>query len=304
MSGNVYHLEEFAERYSGLMRVVERSIATRNLPLVEARVLLAIAAQAGNSAGLCRELAMDSGQVSRLIASLERKGLVNREPDPANKKSQLLRLTLVGEEQASRAAARRNDVALRILESMAPNERASFYRACRNLGDYAANDTAIDWQPNLRPMTVNDVGPLIEQAVSSNCDHGPKFDGTFATHVCRIFGEQLDRNRARHIHQMVCERAGQIAGCILAEKYGDTVTIKLLSVHYGHHGFGVASELVGSAERWASDHRSAIIEASIRTSGQRRNVYSRCGWDLGQEKSVNKFGQRFQLQTWEKLLHE
>jgi DNA-binding MarR family transcriptional regulator/GNAT superfamily N-acetyltransferase len=65
-------------------------------PLGEGRVLFEIGADGATPRDVRARLGLDSGYLSRLIGSLEREGLVERSPNPADRRTTRLRLTRAG----------------------------------------------------------------------------------------------------------------------------------------------------------------------------------------------------------------
>src|SRR3954471_13920086 len=70
------------------------------LPLGEARVLFEIgSAGAATPRDVRARLGLDSGYLSRVLGSLKRHGLVEETPNPSDRRSKRLRLTLAGRAQ-------------------------------------------------------------------------------------------------------------------------------------------------------------------------------------------------------------
>ena len=65
-------------------------------PLAELRVLFEIGAEGATPRDIRVRLGLDSGYVSRMIGALKRDRLVTAEPDPADRRGVLVRLTAEG----------------------------------------------------------------------------------------------------------------------------------------------------------------------------------------------------------------
>jgi len=89
-------------------RWIERLLASGEPPLTPAQYLAlrAIAAEPLAAAELARRAGVSGAAVSQLVAALESAGWVEREPEPADRRRHLLRLTPAGV-QAFEAATRR-----------------------------------------------------------------------------------------------------------------------------------------------------------------------------------------------------
>ena len=66
-------------------------------PLGEGRVLFEIGADGATPRDVRARLGLDSGYLSRLLGSLEREGLIERNPNPADRRTTRLRLTRAGQ---------------------------------------------------------------------------------------------------------------------------------------------------------------------------------------------------------------
>ena len=65
-------------------------------PLGEARVLFEIGPDGATPRDVRARLGLDSGYLSRMLGALERDGLIERTPNPADRRSERLRLTEAG----------------------------------------------------------------------------------------------------------------------------------------------------------------------------------------------------------------
>ena len=72
---------------------------------------------------LAERLRLEKSTVSRMVADLERKGLLLRERDPANRRFYRLRLTPAGRKLHAGMAAAMHEHFVRSVSSMAPAER-------------------------------------------------------------------------------------------------------------------------------------------------------------------------------------
>jgi DNA-binding MarR family transcriptional regulator len=98
------------------------------LTYAEWRVLVRIAAMAdGCTAGQVAELAwVDCAEVSRAISSLERKGLLSRRKNSADRRTSLVFLTEAGQAQYRVTLERRSRFHEQLLSGLSQEERATF----------------------------------------------------------------------------------------------------------------------------------------------------------------------------------
>lgn len=80
-----------------MIGVLEEGYLASPFTVTEARILYELATRAEVSAvDLVRDLGLDAGYVSRLLADFERRGLVARNPSPSDGRRTMVRLTISG----------------------------------------------------------------------------------------------------------------------------------------------------------------------------------------------------------------
>src|SRR5258706_9558036 len=96
-------VRRFNRFYTRRIGALRGGLAGSPFPLPEARVLYELAHRSGATAtAIGRDLALDAGYLSRLLAGLRRKGLVRATRSPRDARASLLALTRKG----ARAVAR------------------------------------------------------------------------------------------------------------------------------------------------------------------------------------------------------
>jgi DNA-binding MarR family transcriptional regulator len=75
---------------------------------------------------LARLAAVEQPTMANTLARMERDGLIARAPDPADRRSTLLRLTRAGQQRAESALAAAGEVNALALSALAPGERPQF----------------------------------------------------------------------------------------------------------------------------------------------------------------------------------
>ena len=82
---------------------------------------------------LGRHTAMDPATIQGVVQRLQARGLIQRRPDPDDRRVTLLSLTAAGRELAGRAIARARDVTRATLEPLSPAERTQLVELLRKL---------------------------------------------------------------------------------------------------------------------------------------------------------------------------
>jgi len=127
--------EQDIERVRGFNRLVARQIGALNdrylgrRPLGESRVLFEIGPDGATPRDVRARLGLDSGYLSRMIRSLQRDGLVETAPNPADRRTKRLRLTLAGRTEIETLDRLSNELAASALEPLTDGQRARLLRA-------------------------------------------------------------------------------------------------------------------------------------------------------------------------------
>lgn len=123
MESDTSTLRRFNRSYTQRVGALEESFLGLGLPLGSARLLFEIGAHPDSVHALRARLDLDSGYVSRLLRSLERKGYVSVRPDPADRRRRLVELTDAGREQRAELERRSEERAHRILDPLTARQR-------------------------------------------------------------------------------------------------------------------------------------------------------------------------------------
>src|SRR3954447_24271792 len=124
------------ERIRGFNRLVTRQVGALSdrylgrLPLGEARVLFEIRAAGGATPRDIRaRLGLDSGYLSRVLASLKRHGLIREVPTPADRRSKRLELTRAGRAEQRKLDRASDEPPPATLEPLTAEQRERLLRA-------------------------------------------------------------------------------------------------------------------------------------------------------------------------------
>ena len=123
-------LRRFNRSYTQRIGALDESFLGLGLPLGSARLLFEIGAEEAPTVQRLRaRLGLDSGYLSRLLRSLEERGLVAVEPDPADRRRRLVRLTADGRRTRERLDERSERLATELLEPLSERQRARLAEA-------------------------------------------------------------------------------------------------------------------------------------------------------------------------------
>jgi DNA-binding MarR family transcriptional regulator len=293
---------EFAGQYGHFMRSIERAGVSPGLPQAEARVAIELAHRPQTSAELTRSLAMDRGQVSRTIKSLEAKGFLER-MSPDRSQAARLELTDDGREQAYEVMGRQNEAAAARLRKLPQADRDRLFHSLSNLHGHWL-DSLKDFEVTYRDARPGELGLLVSGMVRSNelaarqAQMGEGFEG----HVLRVFARYAaHQTPARNVLRLV-ERCGIILGSIMLFAESDPKVGRIdchwINMHYIGNGFG--SQLLKDCEARARElgyHRLIVTVPASVCGGP--VIYQRHGWKQTGSDTRRAFGRMVTFETWE-----
>ena len=267
--------------------------------LTEARILFEVAHREGAAASdLARELGLDRGYMSRVLAGLERRGLIEKSRSEEDGRRLRLSLTAEGRGAFSDLDERsRREISgmlgelseeeqTRLLESMSAVEEV--------LGGAGSTRTIL-----LRQPEPGDFGWVVSR-------HGALYfreygwDESFEALVARIvaeFAEEHDPSRERC---WIAEVDGRNAGCVFLVRESETVAkLRLLLAEPEARGSGLGRRLVEECVRFA--RRAGYESITLWTNsvlGAARRIYQEAGFELVDEEEHHSFGHDLVGQNW------
>ncbi|RJF94355.1 GNAT family N-acetyltransferase [Oleomonas cavernae] len=299
LAGEVRRFNRFYTRAGGILG---ESLLGSDFSLTEARVLYELA-QGGeiSAVDLKERLNIDAGYLSRMLKQFERRGLIRREPAPADRRR--AHVVLTGEGQAAFAALdrRSQQAAADLLQPLAPQDQARLVQAMVSIQQLLAPPGAAR-RPvmTLRPHRPGDMGWVIGR-------HGALYaqeygwDETFEAFVAEIaarFIQQFDPVKERC---WIAELAGERVGCIFLVKDSDAVAkLRMLLVDPAARGHGLGRTLVAECLAFARDAGYARVRLWTNDIlHAARKLYVDAGFRLTETEHHRSFGQDLVGQTWE-----
>jgi DNA-binding MarR family transcriptional regulator/N-acetylglutamate synthase-like GNAT family acetyltransferase len=250
---------------------------------------------------LTKELGLDAGYLSRILAAFRRRGLIERRASAEDARRSELRLTKRGRSVfASLDARSRDDIGAQLARlAVADQERLVGAMASveRLLGE-PRPATGAGYV--LRPPRSGDYGWVVQRHGALYAEEygwNDAFEGLVAGIVGK-FVEHLDPKRERC---WIAERDGENVGCVFAVKQSASVAkLRLLLVEPKARGFGIGRQLVDECvtfSRAAGYKKLRLWTNSVLRAA--RGIYERAGFELVAEESHHSFGKNLVGETWE-----
>ena len=267
--------------------------------LTEARILFEVAHREGAAASdLARDLGLDRGYMSRVLAGLERKGLIEKSRSEEDGRRLRLSLTAEGRGAFSELDERsRREISgmlgelseeeqTRLLESMSAVEEV--------LGGAGSTRTIL-----LRQPEPGDLGWVVSR-------HGALYfreygwDESFEALVARIVAEFAEEHDPARERCWIAEVDGRNAGCVFLVRESETVAkLRLLLAEPESRGSGLGRRLVEECVRFA--RRAGYQSITLWTNsvlGAARRIYQEAGFELVDEEEHHSFGHDLVGQNW------
>jgi GNAT superfamily N-acetyltransferase len=237
--------------------------------------------------------------LSRVLARLERRGLVSARRSRDDRRRRALELTEAGRSAFRDLDARSTAHAAGLLAPLSAPARRRLVSALRTIeacldGERAPASTV------LRPPRPGDLGWIIESHARIYAqEYG--WDETFEALVAGIVAEYARRADPRRESAWIAEADGERAGSILCMRKDDeTAQLRLLLVEPWARGRGLGSLLVEECVRFARAARYARIELWTNdVLVDARRLYERAGFALVSQERHRSFGHDLTGQVWE-----
>jgi DNA-binding MarR family transcriptional regulator/GNAT superfamily N-acetyltransferase len=304
LAANIDAVRAFNRFYTQKIGVLREGLVDSPFALAEARVLYELSRRERPTAGgLCRELALDPGYLSRILHGFAKKRLVVRRRSAEDGRQHILALTKRG-----RAAFAGLDKGSRrqvggLLKPIAIADRTRLVTAMATIEQVFGATTAETAPYLIRAHRPGDIGWVIGRhgAIYAE-EYG--WDESFEALVAEIAAKFLRRYDAKREHCWIAERDGVNVGSVfLVKQSSTTAKLRLLLVEPKARGLGIGGRLVeecvGFARR-AGYRKVTLWTQSILVAARR--IYEQAGFSLVREEPHRSFGHDLVGEHWELTL--
>jgi DNA-binding MarR family transcriptional regulator/GNAT superfamily N-acetyltransferase len=293
----VRHFNRFFTRRIG---VVSETYLHSPYSLTEARVLYELANQNDLTAtDLGRELALDQGYLSRLLARFEQQGVVERERAEGDGRQRLVRLTAAGQTTFATLNQESHDEIAALLAELSDEDQR------RLLGAMATIERLFGARPPrsepliLRSHEPGDMGWVVQR-------HGALYaqeyhwDERFEALVAQICADFINNYQPARERCWLAELNGELVGSVFVVQASETdAKLRLLLVDPKARGMGLGTRLVQECIRFA--RRSGYRRLKLWTNSvlvEARHIYEKCGFTLVEQEAHHSFGHDLVGETW------
>ena len=301
LDARVAAVRGFNRFYTQKIGVLQEGLLESPFSLTEARVLYELAQREGATAsGLCRELGLDAGYLSRILRRFEKERLIARTRSAADGRQSLLALTEAGRAAFATLDRRSREEIATLLTALPAERQTRLVAAMQGIERLLGADAEEGPAASLRPHRPGDMGWVVSR-------HGAVYaeefgwDESFEALVAEItahFIRNFDPARERC---WIAERAGERVGSVfLVRQSAQVAKLRLLLVERAARGTGLGARLVEEAVAFARAtgyRKLALWTQSILVPARR--IYEKAGFRLKREEPHHSFGQDLVGEFWE-----
>ena len=302
-------VRHFNRLYTRRIGVLQRGYLRSPFSLAEVRVLYELAhREHATATELARELDLDAGYLSRILATFTRQGMLHRTRSDRDGREQLLSLTRHGLDtfEPLEAAAREQIGALlqRLTDRQQQRLVAAMHSIAAILGD--PQDTlgprgATQAEPCiLRRPVPGDMGWVVERHGAIYADEYG-WDEHFEALVAGIVAKFVDHFDPQRERCWIAERQGERVGCIFLVKATRTIgKLRLFLVEPDARGLGIGKRLVDDCIGFARDagYRKMRLWTQSNLLAA-RHIYARSGFRVIASEPHHSFGFDLVSERWE-----
>ena len=293
-------VRHFNRWYTQQVGALRGDLLATPYPLPQARVLFELAHRDGvTAADLAATLGLDRSYLSRLLAGLEKKGLVLRARDKADARRQSLALTAAGRRAFADLDRRSRDEVRAILAPLAPERERRLLGAMAAFEHVLGAGETTEVPFTLRAHEPGDLGWVVSR-------HGALYareygwDASFEALVAEIAAKFLREFDPARERAWIAERDGERVGCVFVVGESASVAkLRMLLVEPDARGLGLGRRLVAECIRFARSvgYRELVLWTNDVLHAARR-LYVEAGFTLVGEQRHTSFGHPLVGQTW------
>jgi len=296
----VTEVRAFNRFYTNVIGVLQEHLLHSPYSLTEVRVMYELANRGPTHlVALRRDLGVDAGYLSRIVARFESEGLATRRRSSEDGRHQILALTAAGRKLFKKLDQRSADEVGTLLTRLGEDEQRRLVGAMGAIRSLLNGSPADAGALVLRAPRPGDLGWVVARNGALYAqEHG--FNDNYEALVARIVADYAAQHDPRREAAWIAEIDGEPVGSVFCvQRDDDTAQLRLLLVDPSARGGGVGSRLVDECLRFArqAGYKRMVLWTNDVLAAARR-IYERAGFELIGEEPHTDFGQATHSQTW------
>jgi DNA-binding MarR family transcriptional regulator/GNAT superfamily N-acetyltransferase len=306
LTDRVSAVRQFNRFFTRQIGVLRESLLHSPYSLTEARILFEVAQRNNLTASaLCRELGLDAGYLSRILAGLEQQGLIEKIRAEHDGRQRLLRLTPDGAQAFELLDQRSRDEVTEMLNDLGEADQLRLLQAMQTIQSVLDQGQAFKFAEPfvLRPHEPGDMGWVTyRHGVLYAQEYG--WDARFEALVAQIVADFINNYNPARERCWIAEIGGEIVGSVFVVQASETVAkLRLLLVEPQARGLGLGTRMVEACIRFA--RRCGYQKLMLWTNSvlvDARHIYQKAGFTLVAQEAHHSFGHDLVGETWELVL--
>ncbi|HEX7737796.1 MAG TPA: bifunctional helix-turn-helix transcriptional regulator/GNAT family N-acetyltransferase [Ktedonobacteraceae bacterium] len=297
-------VRQFNRFFTRQIGVLREGLLHSAYSLTEARILFELGHREQLTAsGLGRELGLDAGYLSRILARLEQQGLLEKVRSESDGRQRLLGLTAQGREAANLLDQRSRDEVAELLGGLGEEEQQRLLKAMQTIEGVFTTGLKFSEPFILRTHEPGDMGWVTHRhGVLYAQEYG--WNERFEALVAQIVADFINNYKPEYERCWIAEMNGEIVGSVFVVQSSATVAkLRLLLVEPKARGLGLGTRLVEECIRFAQ--RRGYQKMVLWTNNvllEARHIYAKTGFHLTAEEPYHDFGHDLVGETWELVL--
>jgi DNA-binding MarR family transcriptional regulator/GNAT superfamily N-acetyltransferase len=304
-AGRIAAVRRFNRFYTQHLGVLRDGYLDSPFSLTQARVLYEIR-ERGKGTGqttateVGRDLGLDAGYLSRLVAQFEKSGLIRKERSPSDGRQSFLSITAMGRKAMDLLEQRTVRQVGDVLHRLSDPEQDRLVCAMRAVERMIAPEAPAKPEIVLREPKPGDLGWIVARHGTLYAEEygwGENFEGLCAQIVAE-FAANYDAKRERC---WIAEMDGENVGSVFLVKDSDEIArIRLLLVDPAARGRGLGTRLTDECVRFAkaAGYRGITLWTHSVLAAA-RHVYSKAGFTLTSSEKRKSFGKQVVSEIWD-----
>jgi DNA-binding MarR family transcriptional regulator/GNAT superfamily N-acetyltransferase len=296
----VRHFNRFYTQHIGALH---EHLQKSAFSLTEVRVLHELArGRAQTATVLARNLGLDSGYLSRLLTSFERRNLITRRPSETDARQSLIALTEQGRLAYEPLDAAAIEEVLSVLERLESASQEQLIGAMKVV-ERLLSDRPRRGIITLRTPRAGEYGWLVyRQALLFASEHD--WDHSFEGLLARVIADFTQHHDPLRETCWIADQDSSIVGSALVVGVSSTVArIRLLYIEPDMRRLGIGTQLVEECVRFARRAGYAKLTLSTATAlEQSRRLCERTGFVCAGAAPERRFGHDLTVERWERDL--
>jgi len=297
-------VRRFNRFYTRQIGLLQEGFLNTPLTLTEGRVLFELAHREKPVArDVGKALLLDPGYLSRILRSVEKRGLVTRTASKEDGRQSLLSLAGRGRKLFKHLNARSQQQVGAMLKQLTAGEQRRLLDAMSTVETVLGERRPTKEPYVLRPPQPGDLGWVVHrQGLLYSQEYG--YDEDFEALAAKIVAEFVENFDAKRERCWIAEREGEIVGSVfLVKSSKDVAKLRLLLVEPAARGMGIGKRLVEECVRFA--RQAGYRKITLWTQSEllaARHVYKSLGFSLVGKKAHHSFNKDLVAETWERKL--